>query len=92
MNGSRRPRSRWFVRDAQGMPGREYRLVVDGELSDHVGGTFADLTLTSDRGTTVLAGHIRDQSELQGILQRISDLGLTLLSATAIDDPAGRRR
>ena len=73
------------------MPGREYRLIVDGELSDHIEGTFAGMTLTRDRGTTVLAGHIRDQAELQGILQRISDLGLTLLSATAIDDRAGRR-
>ena len=92
MIGSRRPRLRCVVRDAPGMPGRDYRLVVDGELSDHVGGTFADLTLTRDRGTTVLAGHIRDQSELQGILHRISDLGLTLLSLTAIDAPAGRHR
>jgi hypothetical protein len=39
-----------------------------------------------DRGTTVLVGCVRDQAELQGLLQRVSDLGLTLLSATAIDD------
>ena len=73
------------------MPGREYRLVVDGELSDHVGGTFSDWTLTRDRGTTVLAGHIRDQAELQGVLQRISELGLSLLSVTAADDRPERR-
>jgi hypothetical protein len=41
-------------------------------------------------GTTVLTGPVRDQAELQGILQRVSDLGLTLLSATAISGPEPR--
>ena len=67
------------------------RLSVDGELSDRVGGAFAGLTLTRDGGTTVLAGRVRDQAELQGIMQRISDLGLTLLSATAVDPRAEGR-
>ena len=30
--------------------------------------------------------HYRDQAELQGLLQRMSDLGLTLLGVNAIDD------
>jgi hypothetical protein len=33
---------------------------------------------------------MRDQAELQGVLQRVSDLGLTLLSATAIDETKDR--
>jgi hypothetical protein len=68
------------------MAGREYRLTVDGELSDRVGPAFAGMTLTRAHGKTVLVGFVRDQAELHGILQRIFDLGLTLLSASTVDE------
>jgi hypothetical protein len=45
------------------------------------------MTLTRDAGTTVLVGPVADQAQLLGLLQRVSDLGLTLLSATSTDDP-----
>ena len=69
------------------MPHLAYRLTVDGELSDRVGAAFEGMTLTRTAGKTVLEGPVRDQAELQGILQRVSALGLTLLSAAAIDEP-----
>jgi hypothetical protein len=65
---------------------REYRLTVEGELSDTLGPAFEAMTLTREQGKTMLVGRIRDQAELQGLLQRVSDLGLTLLSAIAIDE------
>ena len=65
---------------------REYELVVDGELSDDAAPAFDGLRLERRNGTTALVGRIRDQAELQGFLTRISDLGLTLLSATTIDE------
>ncbi|MBV8988056.1 MAG: hypothetical protein JO372_05790 [Solirubrobacterales bacterium] len=68
---------------------REYRVTVEGELSDRVAAAFAGMTLTRTHGNTVLEGPVRDQAELQGILQRVSSLGLTLLSAAAIDEPDG---
>jgi hypothetical protein len=71
------------ARHAGTMHGREYRLTVEGELSHRAGLAFAGMTLTREHGKTVLVGPVRDQAELQGILQRVSDLGLTLLSATA---------
>ena len=67
------------------MPNREYRVIVEGELSDRAASAFEGLTLAHDKGSTVLVGPVRDQAELQGLLQRVSDLGLTLLSATATD-------
>lgn len=67
--------------------GSEYRLIVQGELSDRVGQAFTGMSLSRDSGTTVLVGPVRDQSELQSILQRVSDLGLTLLSASVIPGP-----
>ena len=44
------------------------------------------MSLTREQGNTVLCGPVRDQAELQGLLRRVSDLGLTLLSATALDE------
>lgn len=64
-----------------------YRLTVEGELSDRVGPAFEGMTLTRTHGTTELEGPVRDQAELQAMLRRVSDLGLTLLSATAIEEP-----
>lgn len=71
------------------MAGGTYRLVVDGVLSDSVKPAFGGMTLQRQAETTVLVGHVRDQAELQGLLQRISDLGLTLLSVAAIDPANG---
>jgi hypothetical protein len=45
------------------------------------------VTLARAEGTTTLTGHVRDQAELQGLLRRVSDLGLTLLEAAVLDDP-----
>jgi hypothetical protein len=68
------------------MQAREYRLTVEGELSEPAAHAFEGMTLTREQGETVLVGLVRDQAQLQGLLQRISDLGLTLLSANAIDE------
>jgi hypothetical protein len=65
---------------------RAYRLTVEGELSDVVGNAFEGMTLTCEEGKTTLVGVVHDQAHLQGLLQRMSDLGLTLLSATAVDE------
>jgi hypothetical protein len=44
------------------------------------------MTLERVQGTTILTGPVRDQAELQGLLQRVAGLGLALLSANAFDD------
>ena len=68
------------------MAGREYQLIVEGELSDQAADSFDGMTLVREDGKTVLVGLIRDQPQLQGLLQRVSDLGLTLLSATVVGE------
>jgi hypothetical protein len=41
-------------------------------------------------GNTVLIGPVRDQGELTSLLQRITELGLALISVTAVGEgPAG---
>ena len=73
------------------MPTRSYRLTVQGELSDNLKPAFPGMTLTRSAGNTTLTGDIRDQAEFQGLLQRVSGLGLTLLEAKAVNDlPGGR--
>jgi hypothetical protein len=74
------------ARNAPCMPTQLYRFVVEGELSGRVEPAFETLTLTHERGNTVLVGPVRDQAELQGLLQRLTDFGLTLLSATALEE------
>jgi hypothetical protein len=66
------------------MQGGRYRLEVEGELIDPGGVSFRGMTMRHNRGNTVLEGPVRDQAELHGVLQRVSDLGLTLLSLTAL--------
>jgi hypothetical protein len=68
------------------MPACDYRVVVDGELSDDIGRAFEGMSLSRENGRTVLVGTMRDQAQLQAVLQRISDLGLTLLSVRALED------
>ncbi|HEY7812562.1 MAG TPA: hypothetical protein VIC62_04950 [Nakamurella sp.] len=63
-----------------------YRLRVDGHLDDHWSAWFGDLTLTHESdGTTSIDGLVPDQAALFGLLMKVRDLGVTLLSVQVID-------
>lgn len=63
-----------------------YRLRVNGHLDQHWSSWFGDLSLTrEDDGTTCLTGAIADQAELHGLLTKIRDLGVTLISVEVVD-------
>jgi hypothetical protein len=65
-----------------------YRLRVAGHLDHHWSASFGDLTLIHEEdGTTTLTGAVSDQAQLHGLLTRIRDLGLTLISVTGLDPP-----
>ena len=68
------------------MPDRSYVLTVEGELSDRLGQAFAGMTLTCSDGRTIISAPDLDQAQLFGLLQQISDLGLTLLNASTTDE------
>jgi hypothetical protein len=66
-----------------------YRLQVAGHLDQHWSAWFGDLQLThEDDGTTSLSGVVADQAELHGLLTKIRDLGVALISVAVIDPPA----
>jgi len=63
-----------------------YQLRVAGNLDDHWSPWFGDLTLThEDDGTTSLSGVVADQAELHGLLMKVRDLGMILISVEVID-------
>ena len=65
-----------------------YQIVVRGELSDRVaqGWEGMDLLKVEDGQTTLLAGEVVDQSQLRGLLDRLSGFGLELLSFKAVSE------
>jgi hypothetical protein len=62
-----------------------YRLVVKGELGARYASAFDEMTISAHDGITEITGGIIDQSHLQGLLERIADLGLTLHSLSPLD-------
>jgi hypothetical protein len=69
------------VRSAQ-EPDR-YEIRVKGHLADRWAAWFDGMALTRRAdGTTVLDGPVADQSALHGLLRKVSDLGLPLVSVT----------
>jgi hypothetical protein len=64
-----------------------YELRVEGHLDLHWSAHLDDLALTwEDDGTTKLTGLVEDQSQLHGLLAKIRDLGLTLISVKVLND------
>ncbi|GAA3716788.1 hypothetical protein GCM10022204_40770 [Microlunatus aurantiacus] len=57
-----------------------------GRLDQHWSAWFNGLTVShEDDGSTSLTGAVADQAELHGLLTRIRDLGVTLISVTVVD-------
>jgi hypothetical protein len=63
----------------------QYEIRVAGHLSSRWTAWFDGLTLTrADDGTTVIRGPIVDQAALHGVLQKLRDLGIPLVSVTQL--------
>jgi len=67
-----------------------YQIVVKGHLDSEWSDWFDGLTITLvDNGETILSGPLADQTALHGVLIKIRDLGLPLLSLTRIEPERG---
>jgi len=65
-------------------PGR-YQIRLHGQLDAGWSDWFEGFTLTNESdGTTTLTGSVIDQSALHGMLRRVGDLGMTLVSVNVL--------
>ena len=66
-------------------PGR-YEIRIKGHLDDRWADWFGGLTITlEDNGDTLLTGPVVDQAALHGLLKKVRDLGMPLLSVTRVE-------
>ena len=64
----------------------QYEIRLAGHLDGRWAAWFDGLTVAHDGdGTTVLSGPIADQAALHGVLARVRDLGLPLVSVRRIE-------
>ena len=63
----------------------DYTIKVEGRLDERWADYFEGLTITYAQGTTTLTGPVKDQAALHGLLNRIRDLNLNLISACRLD-------
>jgi hypothetical protein len=58
---------------------------VDAELTDELSGAFPHLVARTQRATT-LTGEMADQEELQGVLNLLNSLGISVVEVVTIPD------
>jgi hypothetical protein len=63
-----------------------YQIRVKGVLDEKWSDWFDGLTITWQDDETLLTGPVRDQAALHGLLAKVRDLGLPLLSVKRIGD------
>jgi hypothetical protein len=65
-----------------------YEIRIEGNLSDRWSDWFAGLTITQGSNhETILTGELLDQADLHGVLMKIRDLHLILISVTRLSLP-----
>ena len=63
-----------------------YVIRLKGHLGDRWAEWFEDLTITLEEdGDTLLTGSVVDQSALHGLLKKVRDLGMPLVSVSLLD-------
>lgn len=62
-----------------------YEIRVRGILDERWAAWFEDLQVASDGEETVISGPVADQAALHGVLTKVRDLGLFLVSVRHLD-------
>ena len=62
-----------------------YEIVIKDRISPRLGSAFAGVEVETRPGQTVLTGEFSDQSQLHGLLDRLQDFGIELVSVNALD-------
>ena len=60
-----------------------YEIRIQGRLAQRWSSWFDGMEITAaDEGSTLIRGQVADQAALHGLIQKVRDLGLPLLSVT----------
>jgi hypothetical protein len=63
-----------------------YEIRLKGHLDDRWAEWFEGLTITlEDNGDTILTGSVIDQAALHGLLKKVRDLGMPLVSVSPVE-------
>jgi hypothetical protein len=66
-----------------------YQICVKGRSTGRLAAALEGMTLHAGTVDTVFTGQVKDQSQLYGLLNRLQDLGLELISVQPLPE-AGR--
>ena len=76
--------NKYTLAESQNEPDH-YEIRLKGHLADRWTAWFDGLTITlEERGETLLTGPVIDQAALYGLLRKVRDLGMPLLSINCI--------
>ena len=65
-----------------------YQIRIKGHLGPKWADWFEGMTITlEDNGETLLTGPVEDQAALHGLLRKVRDLGMPLISAIHVKPP-----
>ena len=65
-----------------------YQIRIEGHLGPRWTAWFGGMTITlEESGDTLLTGAVVDQAALHGLLKRVRDLGMPLISAIRVKPP-----
>ena len=65
-----------------------YQIRIKGHLGPQWADWFGGMTITlEDNGDTLLTGPVVDQAALHGLLRKVRDLGIPLISAVRVKPP-----
>jgi hypothetical protein len=65
-------------------PGQRYEIVIRGRLSGRYESAFDGTRLVPHQGQTMLRAELVDQSQLYGLLNRLRDFGIELVSVNPV--------
>jgi hypothetical protein len=66
----------------------DVEIRVKGQIDAHWSSWFEDLTVEHRAGETCITGQVADQAALYGLLARLRDLGLSLVSVDSAEGGA----
>lgn len=79
------PMSQGFDPHLDSSRSRTYQIRITGQLDARWADWFVGLTITVDGGDTLISGPVADQAALHGLLKRVRDLGMPLVSVSPVE-------